>query len=741
MIVDDLAENRALLVTILASQGHKLLEAANGRDGLAAARAEPPDLVITDVLMPVMDGYEMVKELGGDPVTRNIPVVFWTAHYGEREARALALSGGVFDVLSKPADGKALLTIVERALSSDRRSARTVGPAALDRAFDREHLRLVTNKLSDTIEDLRGANARLRAVINIGLDFASEQDVERLLAMVCVASRDLFAATSVTLGIVDGSGQVVQRLVTCDASTVGGVKAGDAVAGLHRTVVTQRQTVRGHTSGDDQVRLAGHVSGEGTQAFLIAPIASGAHVHGWVELVGNEGRRFADDDESLLVALGGLVGRTYEIGHLSQHDSLTGLPNRLLLADRVGLAIRSAQRNGHRLAVLFCDLDRFKRVNDSLGHSVGDALLQSVARRLVSCLRSSDTVSRHGGDEFVLLLSHIEHAQGAATTAEKLIDALAPPHEIEHQQLHLTATIGISIYPDDSTDAETLIRCADLAMYQAKNDDRQSYRFFEPAMNARALEHQRVEADLHFALERGEFVLHYQPRIDLHTGGLVGAEALIRWMHPARGLTFPGDFVAVAHDCGLMVPIGRWALVEACTQARAWLDEGRAPMVLAVNISAGEIRDSRFLEHVSAVLRDTGLDPRWLELELTESSLMEHVESTVIRLQALKNMGVQLAIDDFGTGYSSLSYLRQFPIAALKIDQSFVRGITADPVDTAVVRAIIGLGKSLGHRVIAEGVETREELEFLSFQQCDEGQGYYFSRPLPAEQFVALFQR
>jgi diguanylate cyclase (GGDEF)-like protein len=461
-------------------------------------------------------------------------------------------------------------------------------------------------------------------VINIGLDFAAEQDVDRLLGMVCVASRDLFAATTVTLGIVDRTGLVVERLVTCDASAVGGIKAGDAVTGVHRTVVAERRTVRGEHSDVDPTGRAGPVLVAKPQAFLIAPVASGAHVHGWVALVAHDGKSFTDDDESLLVALGGLVGRTYEIGHLSQHDFLTGLPNRLLLADRVAQTIAAARRTGQSVAVLFVDLDRFKHVNDSLGHSVGDLLLQSVARRLVSCLRSCDTVSRHGGDEFVVLLSGIESADDAGTAAEKLVAALAPPHPIERQQLYLSATIGISMYPDDSTDGETLIRCADLAMYQAKNE-RQPYRFFEPGMNARALERQRIEADLHLALERGEFVLHYQPRIDLRTHGLVGAEALLRWMHPERGLLFPGEFVPVAEDCGLMVPIGRWVLAAACAQGHAWVDDARPPMTMAVNISAGELRDPGFLEHVRSVLGKSRMDPRLLELELTESALMQHV--------------------------------------------------------------------------------------------------------------------
>jgi diguanylate cyclase (GGDEF)-like protein len=424
--------------------------------------------------------------------------------------------------------------------------------------------------------------------------------------------------------------------------------------------------------------------------------------------------------------------------YLAQHDFLTDLPNRMLLNDRLTQAIAMARRHGQRLAVLFLDLDRFKHVNDSLGHVIGDTLLQSVARRLVTCVRSSDTVSRQGSDEFVVLLSEIEHADDAAAHAQKIIAALVAPHDVAHHQLHVTATIGISIYPDDGPDAETLVKCADTAMYQAKEGGRNNYQFFERDMNARAVERQSIEAGLHRALDRGEFVLYYQPTIDLEAGGMTGAEALVRWVHPERGLMLPKDFVPIAEDCGLIVPIGQWVLREACRQARAWIDEGRPPMAVAVNISGVEFRDPRFLENVRTVLNDSGLDARYLHLELTESSLVRHTESTALALQALKDMGVQVAIDDFGTGYSSLSYLRQFPISVLKIDQSFVHEISADPVGTSIVCAVISMGRSLGYRVIAEGVETGEQLAFLRAQRCGEGQGDYFSRPLVAEQFVGL---
>ncbi len=426
--------------------------------------------------------------------------------------------------------------------------------------------------------------------------------------------------------------------------------------------------------------------------------------------------------------------------YLAQHDFLTDLPNRMLLNDRLTQAMALARRHGHRLAVLFLDLDRFKHVNDSLGHVIGDGLLQAVARRLLTCVRSSDTVSRLGGDEFVVVLSEIEHANDAAASAQKIIAALAAPHEIANHQLHVTATIGISIYPEDGPDAEKLIKSADTAMYHARQSGRNCYHFFEAEMNAQAVERQWIEASLHQALARGEFLLHYQPKVHLETGAMTGAEALIRWAHPVRGLIYPTDFVPIAEDCGLMVPIGQWVLREACRQARAWIDEGRPPMAVAVNISAGEFRHPRFLEYVREVLRDTRLDARCLELELTESSLIQHAESTALMLQSLKELGVQVAIDDFGTGYSSLSYLRKFPINVLKVDQSFVQEISADSAGNSIVCAVISMGRSLGHRVVAEGVETEEQLAFLRAQQCREGQGYYFSRPLGPEQFVKLVE-
>jgi diguanylate cyclase (GGDEF)-like protein len=426
------------------------------------------------------------------------------------------------------------------------------------------------------------------------------------------------------------------------------------------------------------------------------------------------------------------------MAHLASHDPLTDLPNRLLLRDRLGRALALAHRHQQGLAVLFLDVDHFKGINDSLGHALGDQLLQAVGQDVAACVRSSDTVSRQGGDEFVVVLSELTHAEDAALGAQKLLAAVDRPRQISGHDLHVTASIGISVYPHDGEDAETLMKSADTAMYHAKARGRHRYQFFEPDMSVRAVERRTIEAGLRGALKRQEFVLHYQPKMNLQTGALVGAEALLRWRRPDHGLVEPAQFVPIAEACGLIVPIGRWVIHEACRQAQAWQTAGLPQLPVSVNVSAVEFRSQGFLEHIRAMLKETGLDPRYLELELTESMLMAPREATTVALRTLKHIGVQLAIDDFGVGYSSLNYLSHFPIDALKVDQSFVQGITSRPSGEAIVRAVIGVGKSLKYRVIAEGVETRAQLAFLQAENCREGQGYYFSRPLGAEQFAQL---
>jgi diguanylate cyclase (GGDEF)-like protein/PAS domain S-box-containing protein len=429
------------------------------------------------------------------------------------------------------------------------------------------------------------------------------------------------------------------------------------------------------------------------------------------------------------------------MSYLAQHDGLTELPNRILLNDRLGQSMALVQRRKQKLALLFLDLDHFKHINDSLGHAIGDRLLQSVAKRLQSCVRSSDTVSRQGGDEFVILLSQVAHAKDAGVSAEKILLALSKPHRIDQHDIHITASIGIVTYPDDGTEVEVLLKNADFAMYQAKDSGRSNYQFFKSDLNATALERQVIEGGLRHAIERDELALYYQPKVNLATGAICGVEALIRWRHPLRGLLYPSQFMSVAEESGLIVPIGRWVLGEGCRQAKAWQDAGLPPMQIAINVSAVELRNKDFVEGVRTVLQETGLEPRYLELELTETYLMQDAKSTATVLETLKDMGVRLALDDFGTGYSSLSYMRRFPIDTLKIDQSFVRNLATDADDASIVSAVINMGSSLHMRVVAEGIETREQLAMLREQHCPEGQGYYFSHPVIADRIAPLLKR
>ncbi|MBS1208147.1 MAG: response regulator receiver modulated diguanylate cyclase/phosphodiesterase with sensor(s) [Proteobacteria bacterium] len=423
--------------------------------------------------------------------------------------------------------------------------------------------------------------------------------------------------------------------------------------------------------------------------------------------------------------------------YLAQHDFLTDLPNRALLTERLSQAMKLANRRHARAALLFVDLDGFKHVNDSLGHVIGDQLLQSVAGRLVSGVRDTDTVCRQGGDEFVILLAEVEQPADAARVAEKLLAACALPHLIGGNELHVTMSIGISIYPDDSDNMDAVMQDADTAMFHAKDCGRNNYQFFRAEMNTRAMRRLGIENGLRRALKQAEFQLYFQPQIDLATGKMTGAEALLRWQDPENGLVYPMQFIPIAEECGLIVPIGRWVLHEACRQVCAWIDSGLCAVPVAVNISALEFCHKDFLKGVAQILQDTGMPPAFLELELTESVLMHDAESSASVLDALKAMGVRLAIDDFGTGYSSLSYLNRFPIDTLKIDQSFVRELASDADNPTIVSAVIGMGRNLHQRVIAEGVETRAQFAFLLKHQCNEGQGFLFSQPLNAKDFSA----
>jgi diguanylate cyclase (GGDEF)-like protein len=426
------------------------------------------------------------------------------------------------------------------------------------------------------------------------------------------------------------------------------------------------------------------------------------------------------------------------IQYLAYHDGLTSLPNRIFFSELLKHGISLAHRQKKGLAVLFIDLDRFKYINDTLGHAVGDALLQEVARRLKACLRESDTVARLGGDEFVVLLEEMDDQKQISVVAQKILSTLVKPFVNLGQEFHITASIGISLYPAHGQDEQSLMKNADIAMYRAKEEGKNNFQFYSEELNAHSFERLTLESSLRRALERDEFLLHYQPKMVLATGQIGGVEALLRWQHPDLGLVAPAQFITMAEETGLIVPIGKWVLRTACAQNKAWLDQGMPRLSMAVNLSARQFSDENLLRDINSILEETGMDPTLLELEITESMLMQNVEKAIGTLTSLNSKGIRLAIDDFGTGYSSLSTLKRFPINTIKVDRSFIRDLPGEPNDKALTDAIIAMGRSLNMTVIAEGVETKEQADYLRSQACDEYQGFYFRKPMPADELAAL---
>ncbi|MBU1275893.1 MAG: EAL domain-containing protein [Proteobacteria bacterium] len=465
--------------------------------------------------------------------------------------------------------------------------------------------------------------------------------------------------------------------------------------------------------------------------------SDGHQFHQWLSVA----RMGGGQDERLVWALRDISEiKTSEerITYLAYHDALTGLPNRRLFSDRLEVAIATATRKKQRLALLFLDLDNFKHVNDGLGHAAGDELLQETSRRLRGKVRDEDTVARLGGDEFILLLVGVQEAEYAAVVAQRVLDDLARPFRLRGKEFYLSASVGITLFPDDGSEAEGLMANADMAMYRAKAAGRNNYKLFTPALNEKVQRRMALEGALRQAIGNQEFLVHYQPKVELAQGRVVGMEALVRWERPGHGLVSPGEFIPLAEDTGQIVAIGRWVLEQACRQAKAWHDKGHRDLAVSVNLSPRQFQQKDLVPLVTDTLGASGLDPRSLELEVTESMLMSSVDDAIVTLNELSALGVRLSMDDFGKGYSNLYYLKHFPMDTLKIDRSFVRDVAVEPDDASIVDTIINMSRSLKLNVIAEGVEDTDQLRFLRERSCDQMQGFLFSRPLPPDQITQM---
>ncbi len=766
LVVDDNEPNRELIVILLRHQGHQSLEAADGAEALVMVRAEHPDLVICDILMPVMDGYEFVRQLRADPNIAHTEIIFHSANYGEKEARKLARSCGVTRVLVKPSLPQEVMNAIDRALAHEPEVELKVVDEPVGE-FDREHhLRLITDKLAEKADALQSANQRLAALTDLNLQLASERDPHVLLDKVCKGARKLIGSKYAFIcARAKGNGQDIYFFrsgLPPDAVDKPRVLSIDQ--GLFGQAMAERKPLRFVNPDGSAEAMGLPPDFPPLHCGLIAPIMSLATVYGWILLVDKMGSdTYSDDDEKILSIHAAQVGRIYENGslylqierraaelqseitqrkeaeahiqRLAHFDGLTGLPNRVLLNDRIKQAVSMAQRSEKQLAVLFLDLDHFKNVNDSLGHNIGDKLLVEVAKRLKDTVREEDTVSRLGGDEFILLLPDAD-TEGATYVAEKLLQAIARSYQIEQHELSITPSIGIAMYPSDGADFDVLSKCADVAMYSAKQNGRNGYCFYTAEMQANTVRTLRLENGLRRALERSQLQLYYQPFMSLHDGRIVGAEALLRWQHPELGMVSPGEFIPIAEDSGQILHIGEWVLRHAARQLVEWMNNGLAPMTIAVNLSMVQFRHAHLPQLIGRILEEEKLAPQHLELELTEGFAMENPPRAVAVMDDLNERGIRIAIDDFGTGYSSLSYLKRFKIDKLKIDQSFVHNITQDEGDKAIVKAIISMADSLGMQTIAEGVETAGQLAYLREHGCQEMQGYFFSHPLPADKFA-----
>lgn len=696
LLVDDEPHLLNSLKRVMNTYGYEPEVANGGIEALARIQQQHYDLILLDLCMPEVDGFQVMEFVVSSGIDTTVIVVSGDTSIN---SAIKALRNGAYDFLRKPYEPEELLHTVENALGR--------------RKLEREN--------ENIGKQLEQSEKWYRYLVNNSPDLIYTLDEQGCFTFLNDRAESLL-----------GYGK-------------------DELVGKHYSDIIHEEDMPNVTHIFDERR-----TGERASRNVEVRLKCKAESHRprqfetrFVTMELNAMGMYDDIDPKFPGRFVGTYGVAKDvsdrkkaeetINYQAYHDLLTGLPNRILFKDRLSLAMAQAKRNDEMLAVMLLDLDRFKVVNDTLGHVVGDELLLSVGARLRGCVREGDTLARLGGDEFTLLLPQVGGGEDATKIAQKIIAALERPFYIDNHELFVSVSIGISLFPNDGETIDGLVKNADIAMYHTKSRGKNNYQFYSQSMNASFSERLSLENSMRKALERDEFRVFYQPQLNIRTGRIVGMEALIRWQHPSRGLLPPSDFIPLAEETGLIVPIGEWAMRTACIQTKAWLNAGIPPVRLAVNLSAQQIEQSHFVEKIMQALHETSLDFGLLELEITESMIMQDVENTIVKLRKLSMAGVKISIDDFGTGYSSLSYLKKFPIHTLKIDQSFVRDLTKDlSGDTSIVTAIIAMAKGLKLNIIAEGVETEKQLELLQAMDCDEMQGFLFSWPLSSDEATKL---